>query len=194
MKSWETAGVRGEKVEEIPLRHQRDVGALDRQVGEIGDGHLGVADERADLFHHLVRLLKELVEQAEFVHQLQRGGMDGVAAKVAQEIAVLFEHIDLDPGAGEEKAEHHAGRAASHDTDVHGGRGVGIRRGELLLLFMNRAAAQIRIVLEHLEALLLELLVLRGEVAGRGFAFLGGFGAFQNNLFAHGCRGLGRIE
>ncbi len=56
---------------------------------------------------------------------------------------------------------------------------------------MDRAAAQGRIVLQALDPLLLQLLVLRGEVAGGGFAFLGGFGAFQDNLFAHGSKGVG---
>ena len=55
---------------------------------------------------------------------------------------------------------------------------------------MHRAAAQGGIVLEPLNALLLQLLVLRGEVTGSRLAFLGRLGAFQNNLFAHGIKGI----
>ena len=41
--------------------------------------------------------------------------MHGVAAEIAEEIRVLFQHRDIDAGASEEKAEHHAGRAAAGD-------------------------------------------------------------------------------
>ena len=40
----------------------------------------------------VVRQLQELVEQAELVHHFERRGMDGVAAEVAQEVAVLLQH------------------------------------------------------------------------------------------------------
>ena len=38
-----------------------------------------------------MRSLQERIEKSEFVHHLQRRGMDGVAAEVPQEISVLFE-------------------------------------------------------------------------------------------------------
>ena len=63
-----------------------------------------------------MRQLQELVQQTEFVHQLERRGMDGVAAKIAQEIAVLLQHDDIDAGARQQKAEHHAGRPAADDA------------------------------------------------------------------------------
>ncbi len=50
---------------------------------------------------------------------------------------------------------------------------------------MDRTAAQSGIVLQALDTLLLQLLVLRRKIAGGGLAFLGRFGAFQNNLIAH---------
>ena len=53
-----------------------------------------------------VRQPQEALEQAELVHQLERGRVDRVAAEVAQEIRVLLEHDGLDAGAGEEKADH----------------------------------------------------------------------------------------
>jgi hypothetical protein len=34
------------------------------------------------------------------VHQFQGRGMDGVAAEVAKEIGVLFQHHDIHAGAG----------------------------------------------------------------------------------------------
>ena len=63
-----------------------------------------------------MRQLEELIEQAELVHQLERRGVDGVAAEIAQEIGVLLQHHDVDAGAGQQKAQHHAGRAAAGDA------------------------------------------------------------------------------
>ena len=71
----------------------------------------------------LVGALEEIFEDAKLVHHFERRGMDGVAAEVAQEIGVFFQHDDVDAGAGEKKPEHHAGRAAAGD---------GASRGDLL--------------------------------------------------------------
>ena len=66
--------------------------------------------------HLLMRQLEEFVEQAEFVDQLERRGMDGVAAEVAQEVLVLFQHDHVDAGPRQQEAEHHAGRPAAGDA------------------------------------------------------------------------------
>ena len=73
-----------------------------------------------------MRQMEQAVEQAELVHDLERGGMDGVAAEVAVEVGMLFEHGDINAGAGEQQAEHHAGGAAAYDA---AGGGQLIRRG-----------------------------------------------------------------
>ena len=52
----------------------------------------GVADLPAQPRDARMRQLEEFVQQTELVHQLERRGMDGVAAEVAQEIGVLFQH------------------------------------------------------------------------------------------------------
>ena len=41
--------------------------------------------------------------------------MDRVAAKIAEEVGVLFKHDRVDAGASEQKTEHHPGRAAARD-------------------------------------------------------------------------------
>ena len=82
-----------------------------------------VADLAGKLAHLLVRPLEERVEQTELVHDLQRRGMDGVAAEVAQEVGMLLEHEHIDAGAGEQKSAHHAGRPAAGD-DAGGGDGL----------------------------------------------------------------------
>jgi len=46
--------------------------------------------------------------------------MNGIAAKIAQEIAVLFQHQDFDPGARRQIPQHHAGRPAAGDAAAHG--------------------------------------------------------------------------
>ena len=47
-----------------------------------------------------------------------RRGMDGVAAEIAQEIGMLFEHQRLHAGAGEQQARHHPGRPAADDQKI----------------------------------------------------------------------------
>ena len=73
-----------------------------------------------------VRELQEAFEEAELVEELEGGGVDGVAAEVAEEVFVLFEDGDGDAGAGEEEAEHDAGGASADDAD---GGGVRLRGG-----------------------------------------------------------------
>src|SRR5437773_2319184 len=53
---------------------------------------------------------------ADLVHDLEGGGMDRVAAEVAQEVGVLLQHDHVDAGARQEQAEHHPGRAAAGDA------------------------------------------------------------------------------
>ena len=50
--------------------------------------------------HFLVRPPEKVLEDAELIHQLQRGGMNRVAAKVAQKIRMLLQHHNIDTGAG----------------------------------------------------------------------------------------------
>ena len=73
----------------------------------------------------LMRKFQKSVDQAEFVHHLQRRGMHGVAAKIPEEIGVLFQHHVIDAGAAEQIAQHHAGRTAADDAAA---RGDGARR------------------------------------------------------------------
>src|SRR5438270_11979427 len=64
----------------------------------------------------LVRQFEEIVEQAKLVQHFERGRMNGVATKVAQEIRVLLEDRHFDPGARQEKTEHHSGGSAAGDA------------------------------------------------------------------------------
>src|SRR5271155_5141774 len=58
-----------------------------------------------------MRVAQELVENAKFVHQFQGRRMNGVAAKIAQEVSVLLEHHDLHSGASEKISGNHPRRS-----------------------------------------------------------------------------------
>src|SRR5215475_14862318 len=64
----------------------------------------------------LMRQSQELIEHPQLMHQLQRGGMDGVAAKIAEEVPVFFKDHHLNAGAGEQQPKHHTGGAATDNT------------------------------------------------------------------------------
>ncbi len=67
------------------------------------------ADLDGNLPHLGVRTRQELVEHAEFGDEIERRGMDRVAAEIAQEVFVLLEHDHVDAGAGEQQRRHHSG-------------------------------------------------------------------------------------
>ena len=62
--------------------------------------------------------LKEAIEQPQLVENLHRRGVDGVAAEIAKEVGMLFEHPNGDAGARKEQSDHHPCRAAADDEDV----------------------------------------------------------------------------
>ncbi len=108
----------GEEVEEVPLRHQRDEFARRRHMAEIGDIEVLVPDDDAGGAHFLVGQLEELAEQAELAEQFERGRMHGVAAKVAEEVLVLFQYGDFHASARQQVAEHDAGRPSAYYTAI----------------------------------------------------------------------------
>ena len=114
----------GEEIEKIPLRHQRDVFAVRRQMRQIEHPQPLIADLHGKPLDLLMRQLEEFIEQPELVHEFERGRMNGVAAEIAEEIGVLLQHDDIHPGARQEKAEHHSGRSAPGDAAFGGDRGV----------------------------------------------------------------------
>jgi hypothetical protein len=91
-------GVLGDEIEKIPLRHHGDEPAMRREMGEIGNPHDGIADLDLYLPQLLVRAPQEFLQYSQLVHQFERRGVDRIAAEIAQEIAMLFEHDDGDAG------------------------------------------------------------------------------------------------
>ena len=112
----EFCGLRGEEVEEVPLRHERDELCMGGEVGEVAEGKRPAADGHGKLGELLVGECEEFVEQTQFVEKLECGGVNGVSTEVAEEVFVFFEDGDIDFGAGEEEAEHDAGGASADDA------------------------------------------------------------------------------
>src|SRR5215470_11294470 len=83
---------------------------------KIGACYLLVVELDLHPAQFLMRQPQDLIEHPQFMHQLQRGGMDGVAAKIAKEVSVLFEHDNFNAGAGEQQPEHYSSGPAADDT------------------------------------------------------------------------------
>ena len=164
-------GVIGEEIEEVPLRDKDDEAAARGEVGEIGEDDLVVADDSADLAHLGMRQLEERIEQAELVHDLQRRGMNGVTAEVAQEIGVLLEHEHIDAGAREQEAEHHPGRPASGDRAARRDLGHSLDLYDGHLNLFQRAETAFRSVVNA------HSVVVMPATAGTPYPL-----SFQNNL------------
>ncbi len=109
-------GFFGDETEEVPLGHEADEFAVHGQVGKVGNGDGEVVDDRADFAEFLVGNAEEIVEEAEFVDELESGGMNGVAAKIAEKVGVFFEDEDFDAGASEKEAENYTSGPAADDA------------------------------------------------------------------------------
>src|SRR3974390_3365498 len=59
---------------------------------------------------------EQIAEQAEPMHDLQRGGVDGVAAEVTKKVSVLLHHGDGYIGTREQVSEHDTCRASADDA------------------------------------------------------------------------------
>ncbi len=106
----EAAGLPGHELEKVPLRHERDEGKSRRNPLERNRERLTGCRLQLHAPDSAMRQLQELVSQAELVHQLQRRRVNGVAAEVAEKVAVFLENDDVDARAREQKPEKCAGR------------------------------------------------------------------------------------
>src|SRR5262249_48679026 len=105
-----------EEVQEVPLRHHGDKFASRRQMREVGAYDLFIVELDLHPAQFLMRETQELIEHPQLMQQLQRGRMDGVTAKITEEIPVLFQDYHLNAGTGEEQPNHHSGGAATDNT------------------------------------------------------------------------------
>ena len=106
----------GKEFEKIPLRHEGNEFAAGRKMGEIGHGDNLVDKMGLDLADLLVRLAQEFFQKPQLMHQLQSGGMNGVAAEITKKVLMFFQDKNLHAGAGEKETQHDSGGAASRDA------------------------------------------------------------------------------
>src|SRR5437763_15396509 len=107
MKSRIARGLVLDEIQKIPLRHKAEKLAVRRQVSQIGERDKFIADLPADFSDFLMRPFEKLFDQAEFVDDFERRGMNRIAAKVAKEISMLLKHDYRDTRARQQKPEHH---------------------------------------------------------------------------------------
>jgi hypothetical protein len=115
-------GMACQKIEKVPLRHKGHEFSAGWKMGEIGHWQLGFANLRLEEAGFLMRRLQEFIEEAKLIHNLERRGMDGVAAKITEKIGVLFENKRIYPGAGKRKPEHHSRGPSANDAAAAGNR------------------------------------------------------------------------
>src|ERR1700730_11659474 len=89
-------------------------------MAKVREGIFVAAEALDDDGFPLVRQLKELIQQADLEHPLHGGRMSAVAAKIAQEIAMLFDDGDVDAGAREQETQHEPARPAANDATTGG--------------------------------------------------------------------------
>jgi hypothetical protein len=114
----------GEQVEQVPLRHHRDVLVLPRQPAQVGHLHGALVQLHAGAVEAALGKRSEPGAQTQLVQQRLGGRVHGVAAEVAEEVGVLLQDGDLDARAGEEQPQNHPGwPPADHEA----GRALVIR-------------------------------------------------------------------
>src|SRR5687767_15124297 len=90
-----------QEIEEVPLRHHRDERRWRVEVRQVADRPAAATEAQLRTLYFVVRPLEEPLEHAQLVENLHRRWVDSVAAKIAEEVGVLFEHLDAAAGAGE---------------------------------------------------------------------------------------------
>ena len=113
-------GLLGQEIEKVPLRHQGDEFAAGRQMAEVRHLDALGADLSRSAFRPSDAALQEVVDQAQFAHQLERRRMNRVAAEIAEEVRMLLQHHDVDAGARQQEAEHHSRGPAAGDAALRG--------------------------------------------------------------------------
>jgi len=115
----------GQEVQQPRLRHEHDVGEPGRQAAKRQDRVADAAGRQADLRELRVRQRVQRPRQPHAVEQLQRRGVDRVAAEVAVEVAVRLQQCHVHPLPRQQQGEEHAARpAADHTAARFGARGA----------------------------------------------------------------------
>jgi len=83
------------------LGHEGDEAAPRPERGKIRNRQGKVADLPVDPWHFLVRQREQPLQEAQFVHHLERGRMDCVAAEITEKVSVFLQDKHLDVRSGQ---------------------------------------------------------------------------------------------
>src|SRR5215470_5241907 len=89
---------------------------------EIREPHQLIANYARKTSRFLMRQFEKLVEQAELPDDLERRGVNGIAAEIAEKIRMLLKDHHLNAGVREQEAQHHSGGPAASDAATGGQR------------------------------------------------------------------------
>jgi hypothetical protein len=89
------------------------------EVREVADRIVAPGDADLCPRQPVVRSFEEPAEEAQLVEDLHGRGVDRVAAEIAEEIGVLFQHPHRNSGSGEQQPGHHASRPAADNYNVN---------------------------------------------------------------------------
>ena len=112
------AGLLGDEIEQIPLRHHRDIGRRDRQMPEIDHLHGATGNMDGRLIDPAVRQTEQFIEQAQLMEKLESGRMHRVSPEIPKEIRMFLQHGHGQPGPCEQQCGHHPGRTTANDQDI----------------------------------------------------------------------------
>src|SRR5579864_2809450 len=86
------------------------------QMRKIRDRH-GISAHLSGKFAYLLmRELQKFVQNTQLIHQFKSGRVNRVAAKVAQEIRMLFENVYIHADLCKQVSQHNSGGASSADA------------------------------------------------------------------------------
>src|SRR5215203_5027114 len=86
------------------------------QMLEIADDQVLISDLQRQFPHRRMRDFEKLLEQSELVYHFKCRRVNGIAAKIAQEILMLFKHNNPHARARQQESEHHPGGATTGDA------------------------------------------------------------------------------
>jgi hypothetical protein len=85
-------------------------------MSKVANRNCVLADLPCDLSYFLVRSFQEFFQNTQFMHDLESGRMNSVAAEITQEVGMLFKHKYVHADARKQQSQHHAGGTASGNT------------------------------------------------------------------------------
>jgi hypothetical protein len=107
-----------QEIEEIPLRHHRDERRGRVQMAQVAENDFLPGNRAARFRQAVMWPLKKTLKHPQFVQYLHRRRVDGVTAKIAEEVSMLFQHQRVDSRTRKQQSGHHPGRPAAHDHDI----------------------------------------------------------------------------